>query len=437
LNGIEIQKKMFRSAFLSLFLLLVTAPSMLAENLLSEKETRVYKNEVFSDKIHTVKVRSTTWEFSFPVIELGSDQHLELIFDDLSTGPRNFGYTMVHCDANWSESDLQKQEYLSGMGEGTIRESDPSYNTTFDYTHYRLEIPEEDCMPVISGNYALVVYEADDPDKVILTHRFYVVEKAALITGHVQQVPSGDFSETSQQVVFSLEYSGLPVQDPLRDFFIVIRQNGRDDSSIRNLKPSSVANGKIEFDSQDEGIFSAGNEFRTLDLKSMKYQTENIASIDFQNPYYHVFLKPDKSRNGNPYFSKSDLNGQYFINQEKARNKHIEADYIFVHFTLSEPYPLPEDVYITGELTNWAASPSGKMKFNADKGYYECTLLLKQGLYDYAYCSKDKKTGTANGEVFEGSYYETGNDYEIYVYLHDSRGQHDRLVGYLPLKTGK
>jgi hypothetical protein len=428
---------MFQSAFISIVFLLLTAPLLSARSLQPEKETRQFKNEVFSDKIYTVKVRSTTWEFSFPVIELGSEQHLELIFDNLTTEPHTFGYTMVHCDANWNETDLQKQEYLSGMGEGTIRESDPSYNTTYDYMHYRLEFPEDDCMPVLSGNYAIVVYEADDPDKVVLTHRFYVVEKAAQLTGRVQQVPSGEFRETSQQVAFSLDYSGLPVQDPLRDLSVVIRQNGRDDNSMRNLKPSSVANGKIEFDGPDEGIFNAGNEFRTLDLKSMKYQTENIAAIDFQNPNYHVFLKPDKSRDGSPYFSKSDLNGQYFINQEKARNKHIEADYIFVHFTLAEPYPLPEDVYVTGELTNWAASPSGKMKYNADKAYYECTLLLKQGLYDYAYCSMDKKTGQTNLEVFEGSYYETGNDYEIYVYLHDSRSQYDRLVGYLPLKTGK
>jgi hypothetical protein len=162
-----------------------------------------------------------------------------------------------------------------------------------------------------------------------------------------------------------------------------------------------------------------------------------MASIDFQNPNYHVFLKTDKSRDGKPYFSKSDLNGQYFIDQEKARNKHIEADYVFVHFTLAEPYPIPEDVYVTGELTGWAASSSGKMKYNADEGYYECTLLLKQGLYDYAYCSVDKETGRTNGEVFEGSHYETGNDYEIYIYLHDSRSQYDRMVGYLPLKTGK
>jgi hypothetical protein len=234
-----------------------------------------------------------------------------------------------------------------------------------------------------------------------------------------------------------MDYSGLPVQDPLRDFTVVIRQNGRDNNLIRNIKPSSVTGEKLVFDGLDEGIFNAGNEFRTLDIKSMKYQTENIAGIDFQNPYYHVFLKPDKSRDGNPYFSKADLNGRYFIDQEKARNKHIEADYIFVHFTLSEPYPLPEDVYVTGELTGWASSESGKMKFNPEKGYYECTLLLKQGLYDYSYCAVDKKTGKTIDEVFEGSFYETGNDYEIFVYLHDSRSRYDRIVGYLPVKTGK
>jgi hypothetical protein len=428
---------MFLSALLSLMLFFFTAPLLSAGNAASINETGPFKNKVFSDRIHTVKVRSTTWEFSFPVIELGSEQHLELIFDDLSADPRNFSYTMVHCDADWKESDLQKQEYLSGIGEGTIRESDPSYNTTYDYTHYRLEFPEEDCKPVLSGNYALVVYEADDPEKVILTRRFYVVEKTIQLTGRVKQVSSGELRESSQQVVFSMDYTGLDVQDPLNDFVVIMRQNGRDDNTVQNLKPSSINNGKIEFDEQDEGIFKGGNEFRTLDLKSMKYQTENMASIDFQNPYYHVFLKPDKSRDGNPYFSKADLNGQYFIDQEKARNKHIEADYIFVHFTLAEPYPVPEDVYITGELTGWASSPAGKMKYNPEKGCYECTLLLKQGLYDYSYCTVDPKTGRSDDEVFEGSYYETGNDYEIYVYLHDSRSQYDRLIGYLPLKTGK
>jgi hypothetical protein len=263
-----------------------------------------------------------------------------------------------------------------------------------------------------------------------------VVEKAVELSGSVRP-PSGEHRETSQQVAFSIDYSGIRLQDPLRDLKVVVRQNGNDNHSLGNMKPSSIINSKIAFEGQDEGIFKGGNEFRTLDLKSMKYQTENMAAIDFQNPYYHVILKHDKSRDGNPYFSNTDLNGRYFIDQEKARNKHIEADYIFVHFTLSESFPPEEDVFITGELTGWATSPAGKMKYNAAEGYFECTLLLKQGLYDYAFCTVDKETGETNGEVFEGSFYETGNDYEIYVYLHDNRSRYDRLIGYLPLKSGK
>ena len=112
---LKFKMKMFLSAFLTLILFFLTTPQLSAGNAGSAKETGQFKNEVFSDKIHSVKVRSTTWEFSFPVIELGSDQHLELIFDDLSPDPHNFGYTMVHCDADWKESDLQKQEYLSGF----------------------------------------------------------------------------------------------------------------------------------------------------------------------------------------------------------------------------------------------------------------------------------------------------------------------------------
>jgi hypothetical protein len=420
--------------FLLLLFLNVTQVAFAAPVQRHEK-TEHFSNEIFADKIHTVLVRSTTWELSSPVYELGSNQRLELIFDDLSNNPRTFGYTLVHCDADWNRSDLQTQEYLSGLGEGTIRESDPSYNTTYDFIHYRLEFPEEDCVPLLSGNYALVVYEADNRDQVILTQRIYVVEKTVQLTGQVHQAPQGDFRETGQQVSFTLSYANLYIQDPVRDLEVIIRQNGRDDNCIKNPKPAAISPGEIDFTSADEGIFMAGNEFRTLDIKSMKYQTENIASIDFQNPYYHVYLKPDKSRENKPYFSKADLNGRYFINQEKARNKHLEADYVFVHFSLEQPYPLPEEVYVTGKLTDWKLTPSCQMKYNEEKMCYEATLLLKQGLYDYAFCSFDKSSGVRDDEVFEGNFYETGNDYEIFMYLHDSRSPYDRLIGYLPLKN--
>ena len=119
------------------------------------------------------------WEFTLPVIEAGSDQQLEFRFDDFSGTSRTFGYTLVHCDENWMRSNLSPQEYLSGYGQGLIREKTSSFNTTFSYIHYRLVFPEEECRPIISGNYALVVYNEDHPDEIVLTRRFYVTEKSA------------------------------------------------------------------------------------------------------------------------------------------------------------------------------------------------------------------------------------------------------------------
>jgi hypothetical protein len=402
-----------------------------------KKTAEHYGNETFSDKVHTVMLRSSTWELSTPVIELGTEQRLELIFDDLTAIPRSFSYSLVHCDADWNRSDLQPQEYLTGTGQGNLHESASSINTTYGYIHYRLEFPEEDCMPVLSGNYALVVFDADDPDKVLLTRRLYVVEKIAHVEGKVKQAQPGEFMETSQQVSFTLTFGSAPIRDPLNDLSIFVRQNGRDDRMLNNMRPSAIAPDKIEYAGPDEGIFPGGNEFRTLDIKSMKYQTENIAAIDFQNPYYHVYLKPDKSRENKPYFSKADLNGHYFINQEKSREKHLEADYVFVHFSLDQSFPIPEDIYVIGDLTGWSLTSTNKMVYNNEKKCYESTLLLKQGLYDYAFTALDKSTSLADEALFEGSYYETGNDYEIFVYLHDSRSRYDRLICYLPLKINE
>jgi hypothetical protein len=74
------------------------------------------------------------------------------------------------------------------------------------------------------------------------------------------------------------------------------------------------------------------------------------------------------------------------------------------------------------------------MKYNADKYCFELTLLLKQGLYDYCFAETDAQSGNTNEYELEGSYYETENDYTIFIYLHDRHKGYDRLIGYLTLK---
>lgn len=393
------------------------------------------RDQVFLPEIHTVLLRSATWELSSPVIEAGSDQHLELHFDDFSSVRHSFGYTLIHCDAGWKPSNLPPQEYVSGFGQGEIRESYASLNTTYDYIHFRLIFPGEECMPLISGNYAIVVFDYEDPERIILTRRFYVTEEAIQVSAMVRQPPPGEFREKGQQIEFSLEYDKGVIHDPLNDLTIIIKQNNRDDNSLSVRKPVFTPSGSLEYSDLSECIFLGGNEFRNLDIKSMKYQTENIALIDFQNPYYHVFLKTDEPRWKKPYFFRNDLNGGFFIDREKSDDKHTGADYVFVHFSLALPALYSgEKVYVTGGLCDWTLSEKNRMVFNPLTNCFECILLLKQGFYDYCYAITNPETGEISYTLLEGSFFETRNEYAVFVYYHDRQGRYDRLMGYLPLK---
>jgi|WetSurSiteA1Bulk_404760.scaffolds.fasta_scaffold01624_2 hypothetical protein len=396
-----------------------------------------FYNRTYSPDIHTVLLRSATWELSSPLIESGSEQLLELHFDDLTGANRNFGYTLVHCDAYWQRSDLAPQEYLSGFGQGIIHESSSSFNTTYHYIHYRLSFPEADCMPLLSGNYAIVVYENEDPSNIILTRRFYVTEKIIQGSARLMQPLSGEFAESGQQLDLTLNYPGSVIQDPLQDLIIVIKQNNRDDNSLTIRKPSFSRPGILEFKDMPEMVFNGGNEFRNLDLKSMKYQTENVARIEFQKPYYHVYLKTDEDRSRKPYFTKPDLNGAYFIDLEKSDDKHTEADYVYVQFRFKAPVHYADaDIFVTGGFSDWTLQEANKMIYDPFRDDLVATLLLKQGFYDYCYAVLDPKTGVADETPFEGSYYETSNDYAFFIYFHDRPKRVDRLIGYLPLKRG-
>ena len=57
-----------------------------------------------------------------------------------------------------------------------------------------------------------------------------------------------------------------------------------------------------------------------------------------------------------------------------------------------------------------------------ERDEYECTMLLKQGWYNYEYAFV--KTGNEDGtaSLFEGSHYETENDYNIYYLLQEPQG---------------
>ena len=268
--------------------------------------------------------------------------------------------------------------------EGDIKEYNRSFSTTYDYINYRLVFPEDNMQPYVSGNYAIVVYENGVLTSILLTRRFYVVEKTVQIIPQIKRPLPGQFYDTGHLVNFSVTGSSNLLNDPNSRITAVIKQNNRNDNSVRLTQPQFIRPGRFDYTFSDMVIFQAGNEFRNFDIKNLRYISENLSAIEFVNPWYHVLLKTDVSRAGKPYFFIRDLNGAYYVDREKAVDKNNEADYAYVHFTLDHAeFPAGSSVYVFGMLSDWKLNDRNRMLFNNDKQAYELIMLLKQGWYDY------------------------------------------------------
>lgn len=387
-----------------------------------------YKNKVFDTNIRSVMLYPAGIPLSEPVIRLNTDDKLELHFDNLSDVRKNYHYTLVHCNVLWEPSLLDQSEYLQGHTSGRITNVESSFNTTYEYFHYSLNFPEEEIYPFISGNYVIVVYEEYKADKPVLIRRFYVTESLVDIVAAVRQ-PSGDGYFTSQEIELSVNYKDYSIHSPATDLKISILQNGNPFSERVLSKPRFISTESLIYGGNGEIVFDGVNEFRYFNTKSMKYESENIISIDFRNPYYHVFLKPDEPRALKPYFTVKELNGKFFIDKEGAQNNHTDADYVYVHFSMPAQVPFTDgDIYITGAFCDWAAGDENRLVYNAEKRRYEASLLLKQGYYNYLYTYREKGAEKTDIGFMEGNHYETENEYLILVYHADSRWKYDRII---------
>ena len=371
------------------------------------------------------------WNLSYPIIKLNSIDKLVLNFDLLADQPETYYYTIIHCDKDWNKSDIFPNDYLKGNAENPIEDYTNSFNTTVSYIHYKLSLPNDRVDITISGNYILYVYPADKPEEPAITQRFTITEDVTqiIVTAHRPQMTKDN--NTHQQVDFTVNYGTQSITDPFRNVYAFILQNGRWDNAKRNLKPDFYGNNELKYNSlSDKNIFQGGNEFRYFDIKSIRYQTEYVKRIDFVIPNYNVYLFPSENREFKPYFYWQDFNGKYYIAFQEGKKPDTESDYVNVYFTLPSDQAIPGGrMYISGGLNQWAFNKNNLMTYNQEKKEYECTMLLKQGWYNYEYVFL--KNGETNGtaSLFEGSHYETENDYIVLVYYRNPHDRYDRVIG--------
>jgi len=397
-------------------------------------------DHIYKPNIRTVKLFKAGDMYSYPVIMLNSTDQLELHFDDMDADVKFYYYSFQLCNADWKPANVQTFDYVRGFQSNRIGTYRNSSIVGTRYTHYTATFPERNSAPTRGGNYLLKVFLNDDTSKLAFTKRFLVVNTKATVSGIITQPYDNNFFQTHQRIQVNVSTAAGQINafSP-QDLKVALVQNNVWATATMIDRPTVFRGNYYEYSDEENTTFPAGKEWRWIDLRSLRLQSDRMQKIvdNDSTSRIDVYVSPDADSRQKVYIYYRDLNGIYTIENRDNANPLWQSDYAWVHFTFVPPGNRAfegQSLYLFGELTNYEQNDGSRMDFNEEEGVYEKALYLKQGYYNYSYVTlTDRKDAPATYENTEGNYWGTENSYMILVYFRPFGGRSDELIGFTRL----
>ena len=251
------------------------------------------RNVVYSPQVKTLQVVVNQDWLSPAVMRMGTDDVLNVGFDELSHTYHRYIYKLEHCEADWSPSeDIFESDWLEGFNGNPIEDYENSLNTTVLYTHYRLHI-----------------YDEDNSNEEVLCAEFRVVEPLMNVGLNVTTNTDVDFNVSHQQVSMTVTYGSLSVTNEAAQVWTVVMQNGREDTQKVNARPNYIQPGRLVWEHNRSLIFDAGNEYHKFEVLDVSHPTMGIDHIDWDGHHYQAYPFADAPRRN--YIYDQDANGAF------------------------------------------------------------------------------------------------------------------------------
>lgn len=374
--------------------------------------------------IKTITFKGNTSQSELPILNLG--ERLQLEFDALNGDEADFYYVIEHYNYDWTPSRLVKSRYLDGFDNLRIVNYENSFNTYQLYSHYSLQIPNNQTRLLVSGNYMIKIYDEDG--ELMFSRKFMVYEDLAQVGVAVKRSRDVRFIHQKQSVDIGINSLNLRFVNPKQTVKVTIIQNNNLKTAITGLKPQYTLGNELIYKYDTETSFWGGNEYLFFENKNVRGANIGVQSFDLQD-LYNNYLFTDIIRANRPYTYNPDINGNFQITALDTENVDIEADYTVIHFSLQHPEMLSDkSIHVYGNFNNYAITDDTKMTFSPASGFYETRLLLKQGFYNYKYVMVDKNNVLDEGAI-SGNFDQTENNYKVLVYYRDLGALYDKLVG--------
>lgn len=375
--------------------------------------------------IKTINFRGNTPETQLPILKLG--EYVILEFDALNGNEDDYYYKIEHYNYDWTPSVLIKSEFMDGFDNQRIRNYENSFNTYQIYSHYRLAIPNEQTKRLkVSGNYLLSIFNSND--EIVFSRKFMIYEDQATVGVNIKRARDVQFIEEKQRVEIIVTSNNMQLNNPSQTVKTVIVQNNNLNTAIGNLKPQYTLGNQLIYKYDTETSFWGGNEYLFFENKDVRAANTGIRAIDLQE-LYHNYLFTNVERASKPYTYNPDINGNYVITVLDAENPSIEADYVWVHFSLVPTEVFKnKDVHVYGNFNNYVIDESTKLIYDEHNHVLRNAILLKQGFYNYKFVTVDRN-GHLNEGAISGNFYQTENNYKVIIYYRDLGARYDKIIG--------
>ncbi|NNK88133.1 MAG: DUF5103 domain-containing protein, partial [Flavobacteriaceae bacterium] len=248
------------------------------------------------DYIKTITFKSNTSEGELPVLKL--NERLTLEFDVLNAEEDDFYYVIDHYDYDWTPSRLMKPEFMNGFDNQRIVNYENSFNTYQIYSHYRLQIPNQQTRLKLSGNYMIKIY--DDYGELMFSRKFMVYEELAQVGVSIKRSRDVSVIAQKQSVDFSISSTFMTINNPEMTIKTVIIQNNNLNTAISGLKPLYTLGRELIYKYDTESSFWGGNEYLFFENKDVRSANVGVQFIDLKD-VYHSYLFTDIIRASRPY----------------------------------------------------------------------------------------------------------------------------------------
>lgn len=380
--------------------------------------TELMQSFNFNDGVNTV---------AMPIIYAGLPARLNLEFDLLEGSPRRLYYTFKYCDKDWKDSQADLLEVIDGLNEAEVDKFQTSFNTYTTYVHYSIVLPSSQTRFKQTGNYLMIIYDQDL--EIYCTSRIFY--SGTQFTANISFIPplNASYINTHQSLNIILGTGTRNVLIPQQEIQMDIYQNGNPMTKQSFSEPLFFAGNTLRYTKDDEILFKGGKEFRSANVRSIQYKTNQIKYWDTRNGKFHCILKDDILLKEKNYIFNIDYNGKmvYTSVDVAPQISNTRSEYFYMHFTLKSPEKLDRDVYVYGLISQWKIRKDYKMEYDEVEKAYKAVVLCKNAFVDYSYATLDNRK-KLDLSYIDGDWSETENDYFIMVYYRPYGGRFDNLM---------